>query len=228
MTVTFPLRCLFCSQLSPAEAIFCTGCDAQLDLQPCSHCDAVDSRNAVNCYKCGAPFAVASNAGEGPVLTLSGVDEMQVEQGQKLAYDRGAVSPVTRPRWLIPAATLIGLVAVGTLIFLSSAPYLTSPSGQKILAVQPVDPATPTLASPVEAKTAIKGMPNEIIVGETALDKINPVVPTGQAASATVRSTAAITNTGVSHRPDQSALEACPEAVATLGLCSPEIKKGDL
>ncbi|WP_435753424.1 double zinc ribbon domain-containing protein, partial [Salmonella enterica] len=42
--MTTPLRCLFCSQVNPPEAIFCTGCDAQLDLQPCSHCDAVDSR----------------------------------------------------------------------------------------------------------------------------------------------------------------------------------------
>ena len=229
MTVTIQLRCLFCSQVNPPEAIFCTGCDAQLDLQPCSHCDAVDSRNAVNCYKCGAPFVVTSTTEEGLVLTRPGAEERPLGQSEKLAFDRDTVPSVTRPRWLIPAAAvLLGLAAVVTFVLLGSAPNRTPPTSQQILAVQPVDAAPPALASSVAAEPAFKGVPNEIIAGATGLEKVNPVAPTGKATGAAVRSTAAVTNTGVSHRPDQSALEVCAEAVATLGLCSPEIKKGDL
>ena len=50
------LQCLFCQHLNPADAVFCEHCDGQLNLQPCDRCNAVDSRTATNCHKCGAEF----------------------------------------------------------------------------------------------------------------------------------------------------------------------------
>lgn len=217
MTVPIPLSCLFCNQVNPAEAIFCTGCDAQLDLQPCSHCDAVDSRIAVNCYKCGAPFVATLNTEEDSVLTVAGAEVGPVGQIEKLAHDRDTVPSVTRPRWLILAATTLLGLAVATFVLLGSEPNRAPLTSQQIVAFQPVAAATPALASPVDAKPVSKAVPSEIIAG-----------PTAKVPLAAARSTAAAARTGVGLRPVQSALKVCAEAVATLGLCSPEIKKGDL
>jgi ribosomal protein L40E len=217
MTVPIPLSCLFCNQVNPAEAIFCAGCDAQLDLQPCSHCDAVDSRSAVNCYKCGAPFVATLNTEEDLGLTVPGAEDGPVGQAEKLAYGRDTVPSVTRPRWLILAATTLLGLAVATFVLLGSEPNRAPPTSQQIVAFQPVAAATPALASPVDANPASKAVANEIIAG-----------PTAKAPLAAVRSTAAAARTGVGLQPVQSALKVCAEAVATLGLCSPEIKKGDL
>ena len=51
------LQCLFCQHLNPADTVFCEDCGGQLNLQPCDRCDAVDSRTATKCYKCGAEFS---------------------------------------------------------------------------------------------------------------------------------------------------------------------------
>jgi ribosomal protein L40E len=228
MTVPIPLRCLFCNQVNPAEAIFCTGCDAQLDLQPCSHCDAVDSRSAVNCYKCGAPFVATLNTEEDSGLTVAGAEVGPAGQIEKLAHDRDTVPSVTRPRWLILAATTLLGLAVATFVLLGSEPNRRPPTSQQIVAFQPVAAATPALASPVDANPASKAVPSEIIAGATAVEKLNPVALSAKAPLAAARSTAAAARTGVGLRPVQSALKVCAEAVATLGLCSPEIKKEDL
>ena len=53
-----PLRCLFCNHRNPASARYCNACAAELHLQPCKQCGAIDNRTATTCYKCGAQFNV--------------------------------------------------------------------------------------------------------------------------------------------------------------------------
>ena len=61
-----PLRCLFCQHDNPADAHFCNECGAPLDLRPCTNCNAVDSRQATACYRCGTPFVPAPTRARGP------------------------------------------------------------------------------------------------------------------------------------------------------------------
>ena len=73
------LQCLFCQHLNPADAVFCDDCGGQLNLQPCDRCDAVDSRTATNCYKCGAEFSL-------PVAPGVDVPLTPVIVGEELPY----------------------------------------------------------------------------------------------------------------------------------------------
>lgn len=69
------LQCLFCQHLNLADAISCDDCGGQLNLQPCERCDAVDSRTATNCYKCGAEFSLPATSGHDLLHTPAIVDK---------------------------------------------------------------------------------------------------------------------------------------------------------
>ena len=62
-----PLRCLFCNHRNPASARYCSDCAAELHLQPCNQCGAIDNRTATTCYKCGAQFNVPAAPKRAPV-----------------------------------------------------------------------------------------------------------------------------------------------------------------
>jgi hypothetical protein len=47
--------CPFCAHANPAGAKFCNECGSPLHLAPCSHCEAVNHVNDVQCYRCGEP-----------------------------------------------------------------------------------------------------------------------------------------------------------------------------
>ena len=61
-----PLQCLFCSHRNLAGARYCNACAAELHLQPCTRCGAIDNRTATSCYKCGAEFVVAAVSKRAP------------------------------------------------------------------------------------------------------------------------------------------------------------------
>lgn len=52
-----PADCLFCGHCNPPASKYCNACGDALHLQPCEACGAVDGRTAVQCYRCGQPFA---------------------------------------------------------------------------------------------------------------------------------------------------------------------------
>jgi hypothetical protein len=52
-------RCLACGHDNPHVANFCNECGLQLNLRFCQHCDAVNARAALTCYKCGNAFPAA-------------------------------------------------------------------------------------------------------------------------------------------------------------------------
>ena len=64
-----PLRCLFCNHRNLASARYCNECAAELHLQPCNQCGAIDNRTASTCYKCGAQFNVPAAPKRAPATS---------------------------------------------------------------------------------------------------------------------------------------------------------------
>ena len=76
---TFPLRCPSCHHGNPVEANFCNNCGMPVDLESCSHCDAINHRGADRCHKCGSvlsPFRELHSEPEiDPVDTLASLSD---------------------------------------------------------------------------------------------------------------------------------------------------------
>lgn len=79
----FALRCLFCEHPNPIGAKYCNECGTPLHIQPCGACDAVDSRTATRCWRCGHAFAPV------PVQEPGFASEWGIEPGSAAAPEHG-------------------------------------------------------------------------------------------------------------------------------------------
>ena len=147
MSSIAPFTCLFCQHINPAGASFCNNCAAQLNLQPCLHCDAVDNRTATHCYKCGTPFPLHQMPEPDAAATPGALDTAQTSPAvgsanftpstevllcpdltpvpmvierlrEKTAPDIATAAAVNRRRWRMPAtAFLLVLLAVSAFLY---------------------------------------------------------------------------------------------------------------
>src|SRR4029453_5942014 len=73
--LTHPLRCPSCHHDNPVEANFCNNCGMPVDLESCSHCDAINQRGAERSPKGGTVFSpfgeLQSEPKTEPVETLA-------------------------------------------------------------------------------------------------------------------------------------------------------------
>lgn len=255
MSSTSQLRCLFCKHSNLPDSSFCSVCDAQLDLQPCEQCGAVDNRAAKNCYKCGAEFAIAAESefgaepepvsvGDSPIspaekdtsvtrlmTTLPNLDSTHTasELQQIAARMPSKMGPTTtgshRRWWYFGLPLLLFLIATSTYLMRIQPAKLP----QQKQTTQPVPAlSNATVPSTVAAQVQSAAKPIEIqstpLVGTDRLHSLSSLEPTGARATLTKRSAPAATDeTGT---PQSSPpLKDCPQEVATLGLCNPEINK---
>ena len=220
MSSTSPLQCLFCKHSNAPDVIFCSACDAQLDLQPCEQCGAVDSRAAKRCHKCGSEFATVPESELGA----------EAEPVQQIAVitpsEMGATTTGSRRRWLFfGVPLLLSLIAVSVYVMRIQPAKLP----QQKQATQPRPVVLNGIApSTVAAQVQSAEKPTEIqstpLVGTDRLHSLSSVVPTGARATLTKHSgPAKIEETGTLR--SSPPLKECPQEVATLGLCNPEINK---
>ena len=225
------LQCLFCKHPNPAGASFCNDCGAQLNLQPCGQCGAIDDRAAKNCYKCGADFGLAGAPGLAapfapaileselsyPALNLATVAPQQAahDVDEAVWTDAGA-SPTGRQRKMRMALPALLFALIAASVYLYSKPS----------APLPTRPEPPRAAAAVSAAPMPAG-PTE----NTAQERIAPTpLPAGRGPliAASIRPSSSLAPVAASEatsRQDLPSVHDCPPAVAALGLCSPTPKQ---
>lgn len=211
MSSIFSLQCLFCKHLNPAGAIFCNECGTQLNMQPCEQCGAIDARDARNCHKCGTEFPLAA-ATEPKTVPATGI------QTQEAAPNGASLGAGWRRIWLVAALALIaGLVYA---YFLHGGQPVRVAQKQGVKQLSPdmsggpilVQPTPLTLSAQTDMELKQTGVVTKPATGTDGLD----TAPT----PASVPASEAAVN---SLKPP-SILRDCPQAVAALGLCSPDTK----
>ena len=212
MSSIFSLQCLFCKHLNPSGAIFCNECGTQLNMQPCEQCGAIDARDAKNCHKCGAEFPLPAKL-EPDTVPAPGI------QTQKAAPNGASSGAGWRRSWLVAAVALIaGLVYA---YFHDGQPVrVAQKQGVKQLAPDVsggpnlVQPTPLTLSAQTDVELTQTGVATKPATGIGGLD----TAPTPTPAPAPA------TEAAVNSPKPPSILRDCPQAVATLGLCSPDTK----
>ena len=214
MSSIFSLQCLFCKHLNPSGAIFCNECGTQLNMQPCEQCGAIDARDARNCHKCGTEFPLPATL-EPNTVSAPGIQTPE-------AVPKGAsVGAGWRRSWLVAVVALIaGLVYA---YFHNVQPVrVAQKQGVKQLAPDVsggpnlVQPAPLTLSAQTDGELTRTGA---VTKPATETDRLD-TSPTPAPAPAPAPASEAAVN---SPKPS-SILSDCPQAVATLGLCSPDTK----
>lgn len=217
------LRCLFCQHLNPAGAVFCNDCGGQLNLQPCERCGAIDSRTATNCYKCGAEFPVPV-APEPDALPAPAIPDKEPSYAspepqavdEVLSSETAATAAPSRRRLHVAVLAFLLVVASAVVsVYLyegQQARQQGENPGQKQavtgLPSAPSAQATDTVRKPAAGTMEPENTPSP--------------APPGADVARTARPLPA-TDAEVKARQDSPIVEKCPPAVATLGLCNPEI-----
>ena len=213
MSSIFTLQCLFCKHLNPAGAIFCNECGTQLDMQPCEQCGAIDARDAKNCHKCGAEFPL-------PAIPVPDTVPALGIQAQDAGRNGAAVGAGWRRRWLVAAVALIaGLVSV----------YLYDGQPARLAQKQDVKPLAPDVSgrpNPGQPTTLTLSAQTDVALTRTDV-ATKPVTGIDGLDMAPTPGPASVSEAAVNIRQAPAILRDCPQAVATLGLCSPETKSGN-
>ncbi len=178
MSSITPFTCLFCHHINPEGASFCNSCAAQLNLQPCLHCDAVDNRMATHCYKCDTPFPLhqmpepdaaatpgaLATAQTSPVLGQATITPAKavlrrqdltptvIERShEKTKLDTATAAAMYRGGWLMwGAAFLLVLLAVSAYLYARQpGKTVLTPETKPLAQMAPTAPLTP--AAPAEA-----------------------------------------------------------------------------
>jgi ribosomal protein L40E len=249
------LKCLFCLHLNPSDAVFCNGCDGQLNLQPCDQCGAVDARTATNCYKCRAEFPLPTAAGFDAPLTPAIAESKSTNPASiapkvpdaELAHsssgsthsppERQPIAEVVSQQKSATATWVqqrkpVSMLAILLVLITAVSAYWLHGSDAK-----------PALKQGQQAGTQASGAPdlserpasNRAEGMDTALQPVVTIqigasnantpatlpAPTG-ADAALSTGTPALTPPDVQTHQNLLAVEKCPPAVATLGLCSPD------
>jgi len=247
MSSKSPLQCLFCKHLNPAGASFCNDCGSQLNLRPCDQCGAIDNRTAKNCYKCGAEFTLPAASGlDAPLATailentltypalnnanLAGPKAKQAMDGTT-SSEMGVTASGPRLRTLIAVPALLLALLVTSVYLYYEPPSQLRPT-QDIPQPAPVISAAPMPAESTPSVTAAQidsALPAtdaipRLATGTGAPKKAPSLAPPDVDSAQTVRPPSA-TVVEEKTRQDSPIFEECPQAVATLGLCSPGPKQ---
>lgn len=198
MSSTNPIQCLFCKHSNLPGVSFCSVCDAQLDLQPCERCGAVDNRAAKKCHKCGSEFAILAQS------EFEAKPEPAPQIAAGISYEGGATRNQSHRRWwFFGVPLLLSLIVFSAfVIHMQPAKLLPPKQATQALPAESNGSAPSTIAAPVEPTV------------KPAVKKSTP--PPQHSAPAAIKETAS----GQISPPTQE----CPQPVATLGLCNPEIK----
>lgn len=210
------LQCLFCQHLNRPDAEYCSHCDAQLNLQPCDHCGAVDLRVKTHCYQCGARFP-RPDPRSLPARFTPAVPDQQaaypVAARMRVADAPADISPATFANPARGWRSRQAMVAAALLLAVAAAAAAYWYRGQTIAPPEPARQATeaPRAAAPVAAAPA-----DPPVAAETA-----PAPGGAPGARPTPASDAAPVTTD-----DRASTGRCPPAVETLGLCRPDAPQG--
>lgn len=232
MSSTSPLQCLFCKHINSPGVSFCSVCDAQLDLQPCEQCGAVDNRAAKRCHKCGAEFALVAQSESGTephsepfgvssiypaeknssvtrlMTTLPYLDSTPTatelrQMAARMPSEMGVTTTGAHRRWLFfGVPLLLSLIAISTYVIRTQPAKLP----QQKQATQPL------------AAVSNESVPSTVVAPvESAVKpaEVKSTPPPKHSAPAKIEESGA--------RQSSPPLKECPPEVATLGLCNPEI-----
>lgn len=203
-----PLQCLFCQHINPADAVFCNSCASQLDLKPCVQCSAVDNRNALHCYKCGAAFTplkkilhpMRLDKDYTPTLRYPAYQAQAQEEPKRLiATQNKRGSYGMRHTWAVVVSALV-LCAISLLTF--NFMGLSLPAAKA-------------------AHTSQKNLPSTQV---NELTTVRALAPPGGDMVVTQRLPVP-TITRVQTQRASSEPKDCALAVAALGLCNPDLPK---
>ena len=236
------IQCLFCKHVNPAGAIFCNECGTQLNVQPCDHCGAIDAREAKNCHKCGAEFALHATPEPGPKSELpANGQNSALNSPAEAAPPPGSMNPDlvegahpmaaaaagSRRNWRAAAAGLsLALIAVAALVYVDRVrPELLAQKSSVKQAVSLVA-ARPTSAQTTRAAQADVALTPTRSVTEPASRTDtpgNPAAPAPPVADSPIALHSPPATDGDAMTSQNSlASNVCPQAIATLGLCNPE------
>jgi len=225
-------QCPYCDHVSPAESKFCNDCGAALHLMPCPHCGAVnDITVSTACYRChgelreSVPAALPAPATTAPASPKS--------SPAKVAPYIIAEPPARqRPHALIVGIILLAFGAAsyyayrqrsaldvrertGTEVKDRSTPADTNANAGTIIkapADAALSPAPTPFAAPVELKTA---RPDPAPSLDTAGSPAAAAIVAPDIARARIDA-----SKGLEKQPPY--IGPCTDAVAALGLCTPE------
>lgn len=216
MSLIPPLQCLFCKHINPAGASFCNDCGSQLNLQPCGQCGAIDDRAAKHCYKCGADFTLPAAPGleapfapaipgtelTYPALNMANVAPEQTAPSveETVSTDAGA-RPTGARRGMRMALSALVLALFAASVYLYNRPSAQLPPKQDLPRAAPAASPAPARIEPTPLQTGQRPQ----------------VVPSTRHSSGP----APVADSEAKSRQESAAVEDCPPAVATLGLCSP-------
>ena len=198
-------RCPYCEHGNPADSKFCSACGGALHLVPCPHCGAVNQVTAIACYQCRGK--------------LPGRRTDALESSSPAAE----VSPHRPSRVIIGAVVLATIAALGYYSYrqrpLAEAPQppaaSSEPSGRGGPSGAGLTGAAtaPSESPPADPTRAATSQPR---AGRQPVES-----PEAKAAVVAITRPQGV-NAGRAGERGPSRPEACTEAVAALGLCTPK------
>lgn len=221
--------CPFCSHSNPAAAKYCADCGGCLYLVPCPSCGAVNDVKATSCYECHGPMrgaAVGVGPSAAPVAVIAkpdsaGILSRAVDTTPVSDYPMSAAgaasprSPSSQTRMVIAAGVLALLAASGYYAWRQQVSFNARPptaaggdlanrgaGGAASTGTIDVAAGTAAVAAPAEkGKAAVAASPLVVAVPATANEP--PAAARAESAKA-------------------GGAEACTDASAALGLCTPQ------
>ncbi len=229
-------QCPYCDHQSPAGSKFCNDCGAALHLRPCPHCGSVnDISLSTLCSRCNGELGEAADA---PTEVTASVMQATAPPMEIAPAAPAELAKVSRAPWI--AGALLA-AAVGAYFGLRPAPEAPSiwvdatplPAAASTVAVVTTAPAAPAPA-PISAPAPTPDEPSKAAAPAVAAS-LARLAPPG-AGRVSVRREAALpvatTAPAPAAPPDrrsgagldlkQPQIGTCTDAVAALGLCTPD------
>jgi hypothetical protein len=224
----FRPQCTFCDHANPPASKYCTACGARLRVIACASCKALNDVNAGACYQCAEPLPPWDIALEAPALATaeSTADTVLPASAGGDIYDRARPSLPDSSRASLPSdsADSEGVNDTGN-AWAGSAPaaptgFAQAPTATRSSLGERTKPFVITLAVAVLAGLAFYAYRNS--GDDTPQSAWIGVVKRGDGSTGAANDSPSAggkqDNTGVGRDP----VAACTEAVAALGLCSPQ------
>ncbi len=248
--------CQYCEHANPVDAKFCTGCGAPLHLIPCPTCGAVNQKTSKSCYQCHGELRESTEillANAPASASEAAAGDAESSAAMPSTYSPPPATPQRQPLFVVtiiflafasaayfayrqrasvaakeasveatsstaPANLSAGTINKASPVPAPAAPAPTTPAAAKEIAANPAPAsvvAKPenTVSVPVDATTPTRRASRRGAPAETV------VAPEIAAPASAARA-----GTGIEKQPSQA--RPCTEAIAALGLCTPEPTKG--
>lgn len=247
------LQCLFCQHLNAPDAVDCSQCEGQLNLQPCHQCGAMDLRTATKCYQCGAGFSPVDAAEFDFSLPPWLVDKTLNPSvaTSRVGYPNARLNAASlgrhtvnqvhlraesanragwpRGKWIAIAAILVLSIptVVAVYVYRGHAVAPARVQGPEQAVIDVTSARQPEASAPSNPASAVDAASKPVGGVQAPLASANrpakPALTRPRVQAPLVAQPSTAIDAALRTPQNSSAVKTCPPAVATLGLCDPAL-----